>query len=199
MKGEATPGREVVLETDCCSGPGGFPKPPSSVRLWTERDPRVPPHRRIAANGRPTVADVGDCIRAAARPSSIGLLAVERKAGGDVIGTAGSSGVGRKRKASRSSRTSCSSGSGVRDTRPRRRGRYLNGRGRLGTSESGPPFGTGTPLLAVCWRRSGSPRRAAKKWSPPMGPISSPRSGSDDGCLVVREDPRPQESADRHW
>jgi hypothetical protein len=45
--------------------------------LWTERDPRVPPHRRIDADGHPTVADLEDSIRAS-QPSSIGLLAVER-------------------------------------------------------------------------------------------------------------------------
>jgi RimJ/RimL family protein N-acetyltransferase len=56
--------------------------------LWTERDPRVPPHRRIDAEGRPTVADLEDWIRTN-RPSSIGLLAVERKADRDVIGSCG--------------------------------------------------------------------------------------------------------------
>ena len=56
--------------------------------LWTERDPRVPPHRRLDADGRPTVADLEDSIRTN-QPSSIGLLAVERKAAGDVIGYCG--------------------------------------------------------------------------------------------------------------
>ena len=56
--------------------------------LWTERDPRVPPHRRIDADGHPTVADLEDSIRTN-RPSSIGLLAVERKAARDVIGYCG--------------------------------------------------------------------------------------------------------------
>ena len=57
--------------------------------LWTERDPRVPAHRRIDADGRPTLADFEEGIRAAAPPSSIGLLAVERRAEGDVIGYCG--------------------------------------------------------------------------------------------------------------
>ena len=56
--------------------------------LWTERDPRVPPHRRIDADGRPTAADLEDWIRTN-RPSSIGLLAVERKVDRDVIGYCG--------------------------------------------------------------------------------------------------------------
>jgi [ribosomal protein S5]-alanine N-acetyltransferase len=56
--------------------------------LWTERDPRVPPDRRIDADGHPTVADLEDWIRRN-QPSSNGLLAVERKADGDVIGCCG--------------------------------------------------------------------------------------------------------------
>lgn len=57
-------------------------------QLWAERDPRVPPHRRIDANGRPTLAELADWIRTN-QPSSSGLLAVERKAEGDVIGSCG--------------------------------------------------------------------------------------------------------------
>lgn len=56
--------------------------------LWTERDPRVPPHRRISADGHPTVAELADAIRTA-RPSPSGLLAVERKVEGDVVGYCG--------------------------------------------------------------------------------------------------------------
>ena len=56
--------------------------------MWLERDPRVPPHRRIDADGRPTVADFEEAIRTN-QPSSVGLLAVERKADGDVIGYCG--------------------------------------------------------------------------------------------------------------
>ncbi|MEV4052022.1 GNAT family N-acetyltransferase [Amycolatopsis sp. NPDC049688] len=56
--------------------------------LWAERDPRVPPHRRIDADGHPTVAELEEAIRAG-RPSSSGLLAIERKAAGDVIGYCG--------------------------------------------------------------------------------------------------------------
>lgn len=56
--------------------------------MWVERDPRVPPHRRIDTYGRPTVADFEEAIRTN-QPTSLGLLAVERKAVGDVIGYCG--------------------------------------------------------------------------------------------------------------
>lgn len=56
--------------------------------LWTERDPRVPPHRQIDAHGHPTLVELEDSIRTN-QPSSVGLLAVERKATRDVIGYCG--------------------------------------------------------------------------------------------------------------
>jgi RimJ/RimL family protein N-acetyltransferase len=56
--------------------------------LWAERDPRVPPHRRIDADGHPTVTDLEVWIRTN-QPSSIGLLAVERRVDRDVIGYCG--------------------------------------------------------------------------------------------------------------
>ncbi|SES48810.1 GNAT family N-acetyltransferase [Actinokineospora terrae] len=58
--------------------------------LWTERDPRVPPHRRIDAAGHPTIAELEDAIRT----SSTDLLAIERKATADVIGYCGLIGSG---------------------------------------------------------------------------------------------------------
>ena len=36
-------------------------------QLWTERDPRVPPHRRTDPEGRPTVKDIAAQIRASVR------------------------------------------------------------------------------------------------------------------------------------
>lgn len=57
--------------------------------LWTERDPRVPPHRRIGEDGRPTVADFEESIRDAPPTDSLGLLAIERKDTGEVIGYCG--------------------------------------------------------------------------------------------------------------
>jgi [ribosomal protein S5]-alanine N-acetyltransferase len=89
MAGGATPGREVVLETGrLLLRPWRVAEAVVLRELWTERDPRVPPHRRIDAHGNPTLADLEDSIRTN-RPSSIGLLAIERKAARDVIGYCG--------------------------------------------------------------------------------------------------------------
>ena len=89
MAGGATPGREVVLETGrLLLRPWRVAEAVVLHELWTERDPRVPPHRRIDADGHPTVTGLEDSIRTN-QPSSIGLLAVERKDAGDVIGYCG--------------------------------------------------------------------------------------------------------------
>lgn len=58
-------------------------------QLWAERDPRVPPHRRIDPQGRPTVEEIAAQIRAEDEQSSPGILAVERKGTADVIGYCG--------------------------------------------------------------------------------------------------------------
>ena len=89
MSGGVTSGRELVLETDrLLLRPWRVAEAPVKRELWTERDPRVPPHRRIDASGRPTLAELEESIRTD-QPSSIGLLAVERKAERDVIGCCG--------------------------------------------------------------------------------------------------------------
>ena len=89
MAGAATPGREVVLETGrLLLRPWRIPEAVVQRELWSERDPRVPPHRRIDADGHPTVADLEESM-SIHQPSSVGLLAVERKAAGDVIGYCG--------------------------------------------------------------------------------------------------------------
>jgi RimJ/RimL family protein N-acetyltransferase len=89
MADRVTPGREVVLETErLLLRPWRVADAAVQRELWTERDPRVPPHRRIDADGRPTIAELEDWIRTY-QPSSIGLPAVERKATGDVIGYCG--------------------------------------------------------------------------------------------------------------
>src|ERR1700743_694372 len=54
-----------------------------------ERDLRVPTHRRINAEGRPTVEDLPPQIRAKNGEPGPGLLAVERKGTADVIGYCG--------------------------------------------------------------------------------------------------------------
>jgi ribosomal-protein-alanine N-acetyltransferase len=89
MAAGVTPGREVVLETcRLLLRPWRVAEAVVQRELWAERDPRVPPHRRIDADGHPTVEELENSIRAN-QPSSIGLLAVERKATGDVIGYCG--------------------------------------------------------------------------------------------------------------
>ncbi|AYY11796.1 N-acetyltransferase [Actinobacteria bacterium YIM 96077] len=89
MTGGAAPGGEVVLETcRLLLRPWRVAEAVVQRELWTERDPRVPAHRQIDADGRPTVADIEESIRTS-QPSSLGLLAVERKVAGDVIGYCG--------------------------------------------------------------------------------------------------------------
>lgn len=86
MERPTTPG-EIVLETDrLLLRPWRVSEAVVQHEMWTERDPRVPPHRRIGADGRPTVEDVEDWIRSGSEP---GLLAAERKGFGDVIGYCG--------------------------------------------------------------------------------------------------------------
>ena len=58
-------------------------------RLWTERDPRVPAHRQLDPEGRPTVEDIAAAIDAENDESGPGLLAVERRKQADVIGYCG--------------------------------------------------------------------------------------------------------------
>ena len=89
MPDGAAGGRQVKLETDrLLLRPRRVAEAVIQREMWIERDPRVPPHRRIDEDGRPTVADFEEAVRAN-QPTSVGLLAVERKAVGDVIGYCG--------------------------------------------------------------------------------------------------------------
>lgn len=89
MAGGSAPGHEVVLETGrLLLRPWRVAEAVIQHELWTERDARVPPHRRIDADGYPTVADLEESIRTS-RPTSLGLLAIERKSTRDVIGCSG--------------------------------------------------------------------------------------------------------------
>jgi ribosomal-protein-alanine N-acetyltransferase len=89
MTDGASRGIEVILETDrLLLRPWRVAEAALQREMWIERDPRVPPHRRIGADGRPLVTDFEEAI-CANQPSSVGLLAVERKAAGDVIGYCG--------------------------------------------------------------------------------------------------------------
>ncbi|MEV0193965.1 GNAT family N-acetyltransferase [Kitasatospora purpeofusca] len=95
MTDGATPDSVVAIETDrLLLRPWRVAEAVVQRELWTERDPRVPPHRRIGADGRPTVAELEDSIRTDEVWSS-GLLAVERKGPQDVIGYCGLVDTGR--------------------------------------------------------------------------------------------------------
>ena len=92
----AAQGAEVMLETDRLRlRPWRVSEAAIQREMWLERDPRVPQHRRIDADGRPTVADFEEWIRTN-RPASVGLLAAERKVVGDVIGYCGLIASGRE-------------------------------------------------------------------------------------------------------
>lgn len=83
-------GRKVVLETDrLLLRPWRVSEAVILRELWAERDPRVPPHRRIDAEGRPTVEDLEDRIRSGSYADGLGLLAAERQGCGEVIGYCG--------------------------------------------------------------------------------------------------------------
>lgn len=89
MADGATPDHEVVLETDrLVLRPWRVAEAALQRELWIERDPPVPPHRRIDENGKPTVADFKEPVRTS-QTSSTGLLVVERKDAADVIGYCG--------------------------------------------------------------------------------------------------------------
>jgi ribosomal-protein-alanine N-acetyltransferase len=89
MTDGAARGTEVILETDrLLLRPWRVAEAVIQREMWVERDPRVPRRRRIDEDGRPTVADFEEAIRAN-QPSSVGLLAVERKDAGEVIGYCG--------------------------------------------------------------------------------------------------------------
>jgi [ribosomal protein S5]-alanine N-acetyltransferase len=89
MTGGADRGGEVVLETDrLLLRPWRVTEAAVQREMWIERDPRVPPHRRIDADGHPSIAVFEEAIRAS-EPASVGLLAVERKAVDDAIGYCG--------------------------------------------------------------------------------------------------------------
>ena len=89
MAGAAEPNHEVVLETErLLLRPWRVAEAVVLRELWAERDARVPPHRRLDADGRPTLEDLEHAIRTETRWRT-GLLAVERKADRDVIGCCG--------------------------------------------------------------------------------------------------------------
>ncbi|NPD04450.1 GNAT family N-acetyltransferase [Nocardioides sp. zg-1308] len=58
-------------------------------QLWTERDPRVPARRRIDTEGRPTIDDIREQVRAESSRSGLVVLAVVRRDTSEVIGYCG--------------------------------------------------------------------------------------------------------------
>lgn len=84
------PGNDRTLETDrLVLRPRRADEAAVYRQLWTERDPRVPAHRRIDADGRPTVADIAARIAAGTDEPGLGLLAVVRRDDERVIGYCG--------------------------------------------------------------------------------------------------------------
>jgi [ribosomal protein S5]-alanine N-acetyltransferase len=80
----------VVLETDrLLLRPWRVSDATVQRELWTERDPRVPQHRRIGPDGHPTLEDIENWIKTSDQSPSLGLLVAERKGPGDVIGYCG--------------------------------------------------------------------------------------------------------------
>jgi ribosomal-protein-alanine N-acetyltransferase len=89
VAGGAAESDQVVLETErLLLRPWRVDEASVQREMWIERDPRVPPHRRIDADGHPTIEDFEEAI-GADEPSSVRLLAVERKVVGDAIGYCG--------------------------------------------------------------------------------------------------------------
>lgn len=89
MSGGAAGSDRVVLETErLLLRPWQVDDASVQREMWIERDPRVPPHRRIDADGHPLVDEFEEAIRAD-ESSSVRLLAVERKVVGDPIGYCG--------------------------------------------------------------------------------------------------------------
>ncbi|MDN3494770.1 GNAT family N-acetyltransferase [Planococcus sp. APC 4015] len=90
MADARTPGDEFVLETTrlrlrrLTVSDAAMQR-----RLWEERDLRVPPHRRISGDGRPTVEELEDAIRRSGNEPAPGLLAVVRTDTGVVVGYCG--------------------------------------------------------------------------------------------------------------
>lgn len=58
-------------------------------QLWTERDPRVPAHRRLDAYGHPTVDEIAAHMAGERAVEGPGLLSVHHRESDDVIGYCG--------------------------------------------------------------------------------------------------------------
>jgi hypothetical protein len=133
-------------------------------QLWTERDLRVPPHRRIDAKGRPTVEDIAAQIREEGEVSGPGILAVERKGTADVIGYCGLTIHGKGSPDEAEWPTSCYVRLTAAGTQLRQVGPWSRGRARRATSGYGQGSGTGMSRRDGSLKSSGSAKQA--RWSP---------------------------------
>lgn len=78
------------LETDRLLLRRSIPEDAGALRnLWTERDHRVPSHRHIDANGRPSVEDIVIGLEAKHDEPGLALLSVVRRDTAAVIGYCG--------------------------------------------------------------------------------------------------------------
>ena len=86
----ATPFIPIAIETDrLVLRRPSVEDAPVHRELWAERDPRVPPHRRVGIDGRPTIEDIAASLRTEQEDPKTGLLTIVRKGEGDVIGYCG--------------------------------------------------------------------------------------------------------------
>lgn len=89
MVDAAHPRPEIVLETDrLLLRPMRASDATVQRELWTERDPRVPAHRRIDAEDRPTVEYLAAVVLQYAQ-APLPLLTMEHRESGDVLGYCG--------------------------------------------------------------------------------------------------------------
>ena len=88
-QGRAPHGDRVLETSRLLLRPQQVPDAEVFRQLWLERDPRVPPHRRITPDGRPTLEDIESQILRDDGCPSPGLLAVELRNTGQVIGYCG--------------------------------------------------------------------------------------------------------------
>ncbi len=179
MAAGVSPGREVVLETTrLLLRPWRVAEAVIQRELWTE----LIHEYRHTAESTQTDTPRSQSSRIRSVPVSHRRSACWRSSAGPPVtssATAAWSTADAARKGNRSWHSNCFAASGVRATRPRPRWRLWTGRDRPGMNVYGPRSGTGTSLLAVCWRRSGSRRPNGLKCTQCTGPPCSPRDGSD--------------------
>ena len=86
----STPPRLPALETERLVLRRQTPDDAEAMRrLWAERDPRVPAHRRLTPDGHPTVDEVAARIRDDDAGDAPGLLSIVDRDSGEMIGYCG--------------------------------------------------------------------------------------------------------------